>query len=112
MIIRVLKDKKVVIIYIGIPENKEQAFIDKNPTTDYRIISEIPPSVFQKWKEVDGEIVVDEEEQALAEQEVNNKENRKYLSGTDWYITRNTETGVEIPADILTKRQSAREAIV
>jgi len=36
----------------------------------------------------------------------------QFLESTDWYITRNTETSVEIPADILTKRQTAREAIV
>jgi hypothetical protein len=35
-----------------------------------------------------------------------------YLTSTDWYITRNQETSVAIPADILTKRQIAREAIV
>jgi hypothetical protein len=35
-----------------------------------------------------------------------------YLKSTDWYITRNQETSVAIPADILTKRQIAREAIV
>jgi len=35
-----------------------------------------------------------------------------YLENTDWYIIRNTETGVEVPADILTKRQICRENIV
>jgi len=34
-----------------------------------------------------------------------------YLKETDWYVVRNTETGVAIPADISTKRQAAREAI-
>jgi hypothetical protein len=37
---------------------------------------------------------------------------RKYLADTDWYITRNTETGVAIPSDITTKRQEARDKIV
>ena len=41
-----------------------------------------------------------------------NKVARDYLDSTDWYIIRNTETGVVIPTDILTKRQTAREAIV
>ncbi len=36
----------------------------------------------------------------------------QYLASTDWYITRNTETGTVVPADILTKRQVARGAIV
>ena len=35
-----------------------------------------------------------------------------YLENTDWDIIRNTETGVEVPADILTKRQICRENIV
>jgi len=41
-----------------------------------------------------------------------NKVARDYLDSTDWYIIRNIETGVVTPADILTKRQTAREAIV
>lgn len=32
----------------------------------------------------------------------------KYLSDTDWYIIRKAETGVEIPANILTLRAAAR----
>lgn len=34
-----------------------------------------------------------------------------YLSQTDWYVVRKTETGVAIPADILAKRQEARDSI-
>ena len=33
---------------------------------------------------------------------------KKYLSETDWYVTRNAETGVLIPQDILEKRAQAR----
>jgi len=33
---------------------------------------------------------------------------KKYLSETDWYITRNTETGAAIPEEVLTKRAQAR----
>jgi len=36
----------------------------------------------------------------------------QYLSSTDWYVTRQAETGVAIPADILTKRQTCRENIL
>ncbi len=32
----------------------------------------------------------------------------KYLSETDWYVIRKSETGVEIPAEVLTNRASAR----
>ena len=40
-----------------------------------------------------------------------NKDARRYLANTDWYITRNTETGAAIPSDITTKRQEARDRI-
>ena len=41
-----------------------------------------------------------------------NKTNRDYLASTDWYITRKSDTGVAVPADILTKRQEARVAVI
>jgi hypothetical protein len=34
-----------------------------------------------------------------------------YLSETDWYVSRRSETGVIIPPEVLLKRQLAREAI-
>ena len=34
------------------------------------------------------------------------------LASTDWYVTRHTETGVAIPADVTTAREAARSAIV
>lgn len=33
---------------------------------------------------------------------------KKYLSETDWYVTRRAETEVAIPEDVLTKRAQAR----
>ncbi len=36
---------------------------------------------------------------------------KRYLAETDWYVSRYSETGVPVPADILLKRQEAREAI-
>ena len=33
-------------------------------------------------------------------------------ASTDWYVVRRTETGAEIPPDILAARQAARDAIV
>ena len=36
---------------------------------------------------------------------------QKYLDDTDWYVSRYSETGVEIPADVKAKRQAARENI-
>jgi len=45
-------------------------------------------------------------------QDVANKTAINYLASTDWYITRQTETGVVVPTDILTKRAEARAAVV
>jgi hypothetical protein len=36
---------------------------------------------------------------------------KRYLAETDWYVSRYSETGVPVPADILLKRQEARDAI-
>jgi len=33
---------------------------------------------------------------------------KQYLNDTDWYVARNSETGEEIPSDILAKRAQAR----
>jgi hypothetical protein len=38
-------------------------------------------------------------------------EAKAYLSSTDWYVTRMSETGVAIPADILEARAKARELL-
>jgi len=35
-----------------------------------------------------------------------------YLASTDWYVTRQAETGADIPQDILTARAEARASIV
>lgn len=35
-----------------------------------------------------------------------------YLASTDWYVSRFTETGVEIPDEVRIKRQAARDSIV
>ena len=37
-----------------------------------------------------------------------NAEARAYLSSTDWYVSRFTETGKEIPEEVKTKRDEAR----
>lgn len=41
-----------------------------------------------------------------------NSKARAYLASTDWYIVRKAETGVDVPEDVLTKRQEARSSIV
>lgn len=41
-----------------------------------------------------------------------NAEALSYLNSTDWYVVRFMETGVNIPQEILSLRQSARKSIV
>ena len=41
-----------------------------------------------------------------------NSESLEYLKSTDWYITRQAESGVAVPDDVTTARAAAREAIV
>jgi len=36
-------------------------------------------------------------------------EAKAYLASTDWYVIRQSETGVKIPTDILNKRKEARK---
>ena len=41
-------------------------------------------------------------------QEQANAEAKEYLQSTDWYVSRFTETGKEIPEEVKTKRDEAR----
>jgi hypothetical protein len=38
-------------------------------------------------------------------------EAREYLNATDWYTARLSETGKAIPADVIAKRQQARQLL-
>lgn len=49
-------------------------------------------------------------EQAAQAAEAARSEARRYLAMTDWYVTRLTETGQAIPADISEARAAARQA--
>ena len=53
----------------------------------------------------------DAEIAANAQAEVN-ATSRAYLASTDWYITRYTETGDEVPLDVATARAEARTLII
>ena len=44
-------------------------------------------------------------EQAEADREIA----RRYLAETDWYVTRQIETGKPIPKDVAQKRDAARQ---
>ena len=52
------------------------------------------------------------DEIAANAQQVINGESLAYLSSTDWYITRQSETDVAVPQAILTLRAEARAAVV
>jgi len=41
-----------------------------------------------------------------------NSESLAYLASTDWYVTRFTESGVAVPADVTQARTDARLAII
>jgi len=57
-------------------------------------------------QELLDKILADELETLLASQ----KQNQFFeLQKTDWYIIRNVETGVEVPAEILEEREAIRE---
>tara|TARA_R110000787_G_scaffold97125_1_gene200680 strand:+ start:937 stop:1203 length:267 start_codon:yes stop_codon:yes gene_type:complete len=49
---------------------------------------------------------------AKGRQQTINSESLAYLASTDWYITRQSETDVAVPQDILTLRAAARVAVV
>lgn len=53
--------------------------------------------VSDTWPETPQQIITDEQMEA-----------RNYLISTDWYVMRMVETGEPIPADVLSKRATAR----
>jgi len=53
-----------------------------------------------------------EEEVPYTAQELINGESLRYLSLTDWYVIRFSETGVAVPSDIASLRVAARAAII
>jgi hypothetical protein len=63
----------------------------------------------------DGYKLPDMEAIELANQEALDNEKKAeaqaYLDSTDWYVTRQAETGVEIPQEVKDKRQECREIL-
>jgi len=109
-IIKVMSDNTVVVLK-DIGNNTEAEYIAKNSSLDLRVVSTVPATEYGFLKLDGSNVIVDTAAEEVAKQEVANKDHRTYLKETDWYVVRNTETGVAIPADISTKRQAAREAI-
>lgn len=57
------------------------------------------------------EMLMEAWEEISSAQERVNEDARTYLSETDWYVTREKETGIVIPAEVKLARQEARERI-
>ena len=76
-----------------------------------------PPIEYENPRFIDGawldvpQSEVDTTNQNTREAVNNNIISLQYLASTDWYITRQAETGVEVPSDILTKRAEARASV-
>ena len=83
-----------------IDENYDQIMEDRA-----REEAENPPHVLDISEEQLAAIIENDRRRAT------NKENQDYLNNTDWYVIRKNETGIDIPEDVTTKRQEAREAI-
>ena len=49
---------------------------------------------------------------AINAQAVINATSRSYLVSTDWYVIRHTESGVEVPSEVTTARESARTSVI
>jgi hypothetical protein len=96
-------------------------FCNNSQSTENRFhIAEIDP-VTREEQDEDGnttsktirrfQIVRNPEPTTIELNEQRISELESYLNSTDWYAVRYAETGVEIPVDIKTERQAAREEI-
>ena len=72
-------------------------------------------TVLQEGDVVDENYVVDKTPPTITPEDIKADNQRvvrenakKYLTDTDWYVTRKAETGKAVPEDILTKRAQAR----
>lgn len=79
------------------------------------VMVEIQAEIPSVWETVivPAEHLIEVEDVTLqVEQSFINSEALKYLSSTDWYVTRFAETGVEIPEHIADARETARSKVV
>jgi hypothetical protein len=76
-----------------------------------KVKPEQPLEPYYIWDEVSWSWVVDFNLQEVFLAEQAKAEARAYLNSTDWYIIRQTETGVAIPDDVLAKRAVCRELL-
>lgn len=67
---------------------------------------ELPPLENGMWRFQIQECVPEQAAPAMRIAEA-----QAYLDSTDWYVIRQTETGVAVPEDVTARRQQARDAI-
>lgn len=95
-----IKDKQVYAFpipgYTNTIRKEEWAQLNADPKTKVLWNGDVPYSVSKSEFELKDILLA---------------ENQKYLSETDWYVTRCAETGVEIPEDVKQKRAQARQEI-
>lgn len=102
---KVLKDNKIV----GIVENWSET--DKKYHPDL-IVEEDVEHTIDDYIEVDGEYVLTTDKKAKEKKDKERiDELEAYLSQTDWYAVRKADNGEEIPEEIQTARQEARDEI-
>ena len=75
-------------------------------------IFETVPAVYRRMAQLKKEYVIEVKDitDKVTQQRLN-AESQKYLDETDWYVVRQLETGIKIPAEITLKREQARAAI-
>ncbi len=113
MIIRITKNN-IAIPLPHIRKEDEKSFMEINGDSGiFRQVNSLPESHYASYSydEVLGECVFNQELDNWKYQQRLNISSNQYLSDTDWYVSRYSETGVPVPADILLKRQEARDAI-
>ena len=100
--IEVEKGSKVVVRY-----NIKETIVTDEMSNDTDTLYTYEEMVFDKGvaKEIRDARV------AKAELSLKMNEAQEYLDTTDWHVTRYKETGVEIPAEVLAKRQECRELL-
>jgi len=80
--------------------------------TDMTIDNDALSSSMTLNNDVGSYVAPTDAEVAAAAQAVINIESLAYLASTDWYVTRFTESGVAVPADVTQARTDARLAII
>jgi hypothetical protein len=81
----------------------------------YKVVSSQPVLVNGSWVINKTLVPLTAAEIAAIQLEKQNQiniQNKEYLSSTDWYVIRKSETGVEIPMEISMAREIARSAII